>query len=99
MNMLSKAVIALMVCALPVAPMWAQQTTTPPVPLSQTTLTNGTVTPMTKDELKAQRKAQKEQEKADNANAKAAKSQAKAKKDQDKALQDQEKANGTVPKS
>ncbi len=98
MKMYSKIAMAVLACALPLTTI-AQETTPPPAPVSQTTLNNSTGTPMTKDELKAQRKAQKQQEKAASANAKAAKSQAKAKKDQDKALQDQEKANGTVPKS
>ena len=53
-------------------------------------------TPMTKDQLKAQRKQQRSEEKAASSNAKAAKSSAKAKKQSDKALQDQEKATPTA---
>lgn len=98
MKMYSRIAMAVLACALPLA-VTAQVTIESSAPMSQTTLNNGTGTPITKDELKAQRKAQKAQEKAANSNAKAAKSQANAKKAQDKALQDQENANGTVPKN
>lgn len=58
-----------------------------------TVQTTGTTTaPMSKDEVKAQKKQQKKEEKAANAQAKAAKSQAKAKEASDKAIQAQEKA-------
>lgn len=86
---------------------YAQQTTAPqqPVPITndtpaQTTRPETTpvpgsgaaVAPVSKSQLKAQRKQQKTEEKAANANAKAAKSQAQAKKQTDKAIQAQEKA-------
>ncbi len=48
--------------------------------------------PMTKSDIKAQRKIQKHEEKAAKANAKAAKRQSQAKQAQDKAQQEQEKA-------
>jgi hypothetical protein len=57
---------------------------------TQTTTT--TTSPMTKGELKAQRKQQKEQEKSAKDNAKASKDNAKAVKSQDKATDAQEKA-------
>ena len=89
------AVAALLATGLP---SYAQQTTTPQAPtastLPETTpgQTGTPTAPMTKSELKAQHKQQKQEEKAANANAKAAKSSAKAKKDADKAQQQQEKA-------
>jgi hypothetical protein len=51
-----------------------------------------TAPPMTKSEMKAQRKQQKHQEKSAKANAKAQKDQSKALKQQDKAVDEQEKA-------
>ena len=60
--------------------------------------TSGTTAPMTKDQMKAQRKQQKAEEKAASSNAKAAKTNARAKKQSDKAIQDQEKATpGCLP--
>ncbi len=100
MKIQARFALAAFCCLLPLSAARAQQTTpTSPSPVSETTLNNNTGTPVTRDELKAQKKAQKQQERAANANAKAAKSQARAKKDQDRALQDQEKATGVVPKS
>ena len=76
------------------------QNSTPPPITNQTPVTNSasgaetqpSATPLTKDELKAQRKQQKHEERAAKANANAAKSQAKAKKEQDKSMQESEKA-------
>lgn len=63
----------------------AQQQSDPSAASSQTQ-------PMTKDQLKAQKKQQKVEEKAAKQNAKAAKSAEKAKEAQDKAANDQQKA-------
>lgn len=59
--------------------------------------TGMTTAPMSKDEMKAQKKQHKKEEKAANAQAKAAKNQAKAKEASDKAIQAQEKAGPSRP--
>ena len=73
----------------------AQQTTAAPQPAqapSTTQPTDASAPPMSKGEMKDQRKQQKANEKAAKAQAKSAKSQAKAMKAQDKATDDTEKA-------
>jgi len=79
--------------------------TTRPVPITSqtpltdqnTTTTTTTLTPLTKSEMKAQRKQQKHEERAAKANSKAAKDQADAIKQRNKSVQESEKA--TVPQS
>lgn len=77
-----------------------ESTPTPATDNPPAAMSEQSSTPMTKSDLKEQRKQQKREEKASkstaklaSANAKVAKAQAKAKTQQDKNLQDKEKAN------
>jgi hypothetical protein len=68
------------------------QETTP----AATQIAPATATPLTKRELKDQRKQQKREERAANAQTRSAKSDAKSLKAQNKATQDKEKATAAI---